>query len=204
MKDPEIRQHFHRKKLRRHHEDQGTLVIDELGLRHGARRADIAVFNGLFLGFEIKSDRDALTRLPLQIADYNAIFDRITVISAEKHLSGVRELVPEWWGITVCTKGSRGAVHFGVQRTPSTNPQVDPLSIARLLWRCEVLAFLQEKGEDARTLRHPRRILYARLVECMKLSEIKQAVKSSLMSRAGWRCPPQPSQCGDLSRPSAK
>lgn len=192
MRDAEIRQSFHRKRLKRYHADRGTLVIDELGLRHGTCRADIAVVNGRLLGFEIKSDRDALSRLPSQISAYNAVFGRITIIAGERHVPGVWEVVPHWWGIVLCTRGRRGGVHFATQRRPSPNPLVDALSVAKLLWRSEVVEILQGKGVDASTLRRPRRILQARLVETMRLSELRETVRSCLVNRKGWRCPQQP------------
>ncbi|WP_128815240.1 hypothetical protein [Vibrio sp. 624788] len=53
--DSEIREAFHKKKLKSQHEDNQTLVIDELGLMHGSNRIDIAVVNGCIHGYEIKS-----------------------------------------------------------------------------------------------------------------------------------------------------
>ena len=189
MKDAEIRQGFHRKKLKRHHADRETLVVDELGLRHGACRADIAVINGRFLGFEIKSDHDVLSRLPSQISAYNAVFDHITIIVGERHSYSVREMVPEWWGITLCTRGVRGGIHFVTWRTPAQNPLVDPLTVAKLLWRSETLMILQARGKEEGMLRQPRRVLYARLVETMDLHELKRKVKACLADRRNWRCP---------------
>jgi hypothetical protein len=46
--------------------DPETIILDELGLRHGAARVDIVVVNGNLIGFELKSDRDDLRRLPKQ------------------------------------------------------------------------------------------------------------------------------------------
>jgi hypothetical protein len=109
MNDALIRENFHRKILRKHHEAPGTLVIDELGLRHGTNRADIAVLNGHFIAYEIKSDEDSLKRIESQITAYNAIFDRATVIVGRRHLEKVERLVPRWWGITAALQGRRRA-----------------------------------------------------------------------------------------------
>ena len=46
MNDEQIRLQFHLKRLRRQHEDSEMVVVDELGLKHGRCRADIAVING--------------------------------------------------------------------------------------------------------------------------------------------------------------
>ena len=94
MNDEQIRQQFHRESLRRHHDDSETVVVDELGLKHGRCRADIAVINGHFTGYEIKSDNDSLRRLPVQIDVYSAVFDRASVIVGEKHACAVKSLIP--------------------------------------------------------------------------------------------------------------
>ncbi len=64
MRDRDVRQALRRKVLRDHIGDSSTLVLDELGLRHGTCRVDIAVVNSLLHGYEIKSDADNLARLP--------------------------------------------------------------------------------------------------------------------------------------------
>lgn len=204
MNDAEIRQSFHRKKLKRYHEDQGTLVIDELGLRHGSCRADIAVINGRLLGFEIKSDRDVLSRLPSQMPAYNAVFDRITIIVGKRHFPTIHDIVPKWWGITLCVRGSRGGVHFVTRRSPSGNRLVDPLSVAQLLWRPEAVEILRARGQDGRVLRRPRRVLYARLAETMSCGELKRTVRSCLIRRRDWPRPRQLSRCGGWSQPTAR
>jgi len=42
MNDHDIRVNIHKKILMRHHKNNNTLVIDELGLKNGDCRADIA------------------------------------------------------------------------------------------------------------------------------------------------------------------
>ncbi len=64
MRDAQVRQAFHRSVLRAANECNDTVVIDELGLKNGIVRADIVVLNGKMIGYEIKTDRDTLKRLP--------------------------------------------------------------------------------------------------------------------------------------------
>jgi len=116
MNDSIIRNNFHRKKLKKYHEDKNTLVIDELGLNHGKNRADIAVVNGLIIGYEIKSSSDTLSRLEEQIKSYNAIFDKVNIIVGSCHLENIQKHLPEWWGIIHAEKGPRGAVKFDLIR----------------------------------------------------------------------------------------
>ncbi len=203
MNDADIRRNFHKKKLRRYHEDLSTLVVDELGLRHGACRADIAVVNGRLLGYEIKSDSDMLLRLPRQVSGYNAVFDRVTIIAAERHISAVRHMVPDWWGITRCIRGSKGGIHFITDRRARPNPDVDLVSIAKLLWKTEVVQILRERGAHVKALRGPRSVLYDRLAESLVSEELKETVRLVLKNRRNWRCQKRLSQHGDLCQPSA-
>ena len=41
-----------------------TIFLEEFALYGGTNRADLAAFNGVSHGYEIKSDRDTLLRLP--------------------------------------------------------------------------------------------------------------------------------------------
>src|SRR5437899_2698377 len=98
MNDRLIRDSFHRQRLHRFHDAPDTLVLNELGLRHGKCRADIAVVNGRLIGYEIKSDEDSLKRLEEQVQIYSAVFDRASVITGTKHLDAVLSQLPKWWG----------------------------------------------------------------------------------------------------------
>jgi hypothetical protein len=99
MKDIHIRTALKSKLLSHYAKDPSTLIVDELGLRHGAARVDVAVINGVIHGFELKSDCDTLKRLPSQIKVYNSVLDRITLVVGNRHLKDSINLVPKWWGI---------------------------------------------------------------------------------------------------------
>src|SRR5438093_602201 len=103
MNDALIRERFHKQRLWRFHASPNTLVVDELGLKHGKCRADIAVINGHLAGYEIKSDEDSLDRLEEQVEVYSAVFDRATVVVGTKHVGSIRSVVPRWWGIVPTT-----------------------------------------------------------------------------------------------------
>ncbi len=189
MNDLLIRQSFHKQMLRRYHSCKNTLVVDELGLKHGKCRADIAVINRYLHGFEIKSDNDSLCRLGNQAEIYSLVFDRATMIVGTRHTATVTALVPEWWGIIVCTQGSRGAVTFKTVRRTKLNKSVDPISVAELLWRDEVADILRDKGMPARILRQKRFVLYEYLNDLLTADELCDTVRDRLKKRKNWRCP---------------
>jgi len=204
MNDRQIREFFHRKRLRRHHADGDTVVVDELGLKHGRRRADIAVVNGHLIGYEIKSDEDSLCRLDEQIKAYGDVFDRATVIVGTKHADAVFSLVPEWWGIIISRPGARGGISFETARPPGLNRAVDPFSVAQLLWSNEATNILAELGVPQKTLRQRRAVLYQLLVEMLRPDELRRRVRECLKNRRNWRCPPPPSPDDGSSPPYTK
>ncbi len=203
MNDLQIRTSFHKKCLRKHHFDSSTIVVDELGLRHGKCRADIAIINGHLIGYEIKSDVDSLRRLDGQIASYNAVFDRVFVIVAERHLNEAIAMLPEWWGIISVTEGQRGAVNFKTVRRPKRNTCVDNYAVAQLLWRNEAREILENLGIHGKQLREKRANLYIRIVSRLDSSELRATIREYLMKRINWRHPSPLSPGDDLFQPSA-
>jgi hypothetical protein len=203
MNDIEIRQNFHKKRLRRQHAQKDTLVIDELGLNHGKCRADIAVVNGQFVGYEIKSNNDSLRRLEEQVKSYNAVFDKVSIIVGDRYIKSIQNYIPEWWGVIVSIKGPRGAVNFNIVREAQTNKNIDPISIAQLLWRNEAAEILFQKKLPPKILRQPRDVLYEQLADLLTTNELRKIVRDYLKKRRNWRCPVSPSQYDGLYQPAA-
>jgi hypothetical protein len=204
MNDTQIRESFHRTKLRRHHASRNTLVVDELGLHHGRCRADIAVVSNRLIGYEIKSDDDSLRRLDEQIGVYGKVFDQATVIVGPKHVSAVYSLVPDWWGIILSSRGPGGEMCFDTVRPPRTNKGIDPLSVAQLLWSKEAARLLMDLGEPERISRERRAVLYERLASLLSPVDLRSEVRKCLKRRRNWRCPESPSASDGSSQPIAK
>ena len=203
MNDTEIRQNFHRKRLRQQHAQKNTLVIDELGLNHGRCRADIAVINGHLVGYEIKSNNDSLRRLKEQIKSYNAVFDKISIVIGDRYINSIQNHIPKWWGVIVSIRGSKGAVNFRLIRKAQENKSVDPVSIAKLLWRDEAIEILRKSKIPNKILRQPRTVLYEYLADILSVNELRKAVRDYFKKRKNWRCPELPSRCDGLYQPVA-
>jgi len=163
-------------------------VISELGLWHGAARIDVAVVNGILHGFEIKSDRDTLARLPEQREAYNSVFDKVTLIVGGKHFIDAFKMIPDWWGIETVHMNEDGSIFFNSIREPQDNQEQHDISIARLLWRREALDLLESIGKADGVRSKPRDAIYTRVVESLELGMLKQHVRSVLQSpRQNWR-----------------
>jgi hypothetical protein len=155
-------------------------AVEELWVPRSHERADLAVLGRTMDGFEIKTDRDTLRRLPRQIAAYGRLFDRCTVVIADKHCEKATELVPAWWGVTAIAVN--GCVSFKTLRKPRQNPGPDPDTLVRLLWRDEVIMALRELGAEPDPKAH-RTSLWSELLTTTTLSQLRRAVRGALISR---------------------
>ena len=136
-----------------HQEHSGspsTIFFEEFALYGGTNRADLAALNGISHGYEIKSDRDTLLRLPQQVKAYNAVFERATLVSANRHLSSARSIIPAWWGIVCVECRPLSGIYLKRIRESRPNPSPDSEAIAALLWRPEALHLSFEPGVGCR------------------------------------------------------
>lgn len=187
MNDHQLRHALKIKVLARHAKDPNTRIVEELGLRHGAARIDVAVVNGIIHGFELKSEKDNLKRLPHQVTIYNSVLDKVTLVVASRHADEAMKLVPHWWGIKIATVGSRGGFEFSNVRKARNNPSLDLLSVSKLLWRNEALTLLEELGEAAIMRNRPRALIYAHLAAIADSAVIRERVRYQLKFRTDWR-----------------
>jgi hypothetical protein len=86
MNDAQIRIATKQALFAQHLGEPDTVIFEELGVQHGLSRIDLAVVNGELHGFEFKSDKDTLARLPEQAESYGRVFDRVTLVVGESHL----------------------------------------------------------------------------------------------------------------------
>lgn len=187
MNDQQLRCAVKQKILSHYADDPDTRIFDELGIRHGAARIDIAVVNGIIHGFELKSERDTLKRLPRQVQMYNSVLDRVTLVVASRHANEASRLVPEWWGIKIAEMTPDGFLDVSDSRAAYDNPSLNILSVSKLLWRKEALTLLDEFGEAVRLRYKPRAIVYARLAEVADLDTVRERVRRQLKGRQTWR-----------------
>jgi hypothetical protein len=175
-----------------HAEEPATVVLDELGLRRRAGRADVVVVNGVLHGYEIKSDRDSLRRLARQTLLYGEIFDQVTLVVGPRYALRVLDLVPCWWGVLEIAAADTDA-KFAVRREGTLNPSRSPRALVELLWRDASLALLNARGASRGYRSRPRREIWDRICELFSLDEISAAVRSALTARPARGSGPLPS-----------
>jgi hypothetical protein len=193
--DADIRSALHAQRLRRAKSHPNTLVIDELGLAHARSRIDVAVISGCIHGYEIKSAKDNLDRFATQIDIYRQTLQKLTLVAAPKHVASIMRHAPGWCGVIAAEQGPRGGVSFHVLRDSAANPDIDPVMMAHLLWRDEVIELLGQAGYAPKDLRRPRRQLYEILCEAMTLREITASIRAFMTQRQTWRDRPARASC---------
>lgn len=168
-----------------------TVLIEELGICRGQARIDLAVVNGLLHGYEIKSDRDNLSRLATQSQVYNKVLDRATLVVSERHLTTALRTIPKWWSVILIIVNPTGT-EFRVLRRGRKNPSRDPRALVELLWYEKSIALLAERNAVRGIIGKPRRVLWDRICERFEVEEIAIAVRAQLKARSATRDPQPP------------
>lgn len=187
MRDPQIREAL-RSYLRGYHSrEPGTRIVEELCVRRGHSRVDMAVISDQLHGYEIKSRHDTLKRLQRQFDDYRAVFDTVTFVIGVKHLGNVLQEIPSWCAVMLASPFA-GEVSLEPFRSGQPNLHREPYALAQLLWREEALEILTRRGHVRGVKSKPRRALWQRLADRLALDDLASEVRGALAKRsADWR-----------------
>lgn len=165
--------------------DADCVLVEELGVEHGAARIDVAAIGASLHGFEIKAASDSLRRLDRQIMYYEKLVDFAYLVLTEKHATSITQTLPTHWGVILAyCNGSR--IQFSLVRHAARNPNRDAESMARLLWRNEALATLVALGLDRGLRRKSARILHQQLASAIELKALSTLVLDRIRQRASW------------------
>lgn len=126
-------------------DDPDAVVLHELPLSRGERRADLAHVNGILAGFEIKSSRDSLARMSAQAEAYAEVFERMTAVIASCHLRSLKNHIPQNWGILVADQGATRLTFREVRKSRRNTGQKNR-ALVRLLWKEECARILRASG----------------------------------------------------------
>lgn len=181
--DTSIRLALRLRLLLKHADEADTVVIEELGLCRGQVRVDVAVVNGLLHGYEIKSDRDCLRRLGVQVEVYGKVLDQATLVVGDRHMLEALAIVPAWWGVLYVHPTATG-LRFKTVRRARKNPRRDPRALVELLWLDDAIALLEERNAVRSVRGKPRRIVWDRVCDHFGIDEIAAAVRAKLKARA--------------------
>ena len=185
MRDRDVRAAVRKRLEAEHFGDPDTLIVDEMGVWSGTVRIDLAVINGEICGYELKSDRDTLARLPLQADIYSRVFDRVVLVVGERHVKKARLIIPRWWGVTIA-RVRGGEITLVDDRKPKVNPSREPYIVAELLTKDEAISVLAQHGLAGGWRNKRVRAIHERLATEIPLDRLSDCVRSLLRARQNW------------------
>ena len=131
--------------------------------RAGACKADLAILNGTATVYEIKSERDTLSRLANQVDNYKKVFAKVYVIASENHIRGILETVPEDVGVMGLSRRHRiTTVRDAVDRPD----RICTATVFESLRSAEACAILKDLGVTIPDV--PNTLLHAEMRECFR------------------------------------
>ncbi|WP_417500151.1 sce7726 family protein [Methylophaga sp.] len=161
--------------------EHSPLFLEELRMNGGEVRADLVRIGDMHC-FEIKSEADSLARLVSQGSRYSRAFDRVTLVTAKKHLEKALPMLPTWWGIIVIPENT--GKPFKHIRKAQPNKGHEASVLASLLNRDEALNVLTESGITKGVKSKSLYTIQAMIAETLPLDQLKKSVQDSLISRA--------------------
>jgi hypothetical protein len=160
--------------------------VEELGICEHSARVDLAVLGSSFHGYEIKGETDSLSRLNAQLEFYSQVFDRVTLVIAEKFLSPLHKKLPRWCGIVVATRSSSAEIELEERRDPIPHRHVMSSSLVQLLWRDEALDILIRLGKSLDLRRKSRAVLWQELVDSLTVEQLRAEIVCAMLKRNDW------------------
>lgn len=185
MRDRDVRNAARQMLMAEYAHDSNTRIIEEMGIWSGSVRIDIAVINGQLCGYELKSDSDNLSRLPVQADLYSQVFDKLILVVGAKHAEKAQSHIPEWWGIMVATQELE-RIDLCFLRAAGKNPSPNPYLVAQLLWRDEAIYILDSLGLAKGWRSKPVKALHERLANELPFDDLTLYVRESLKKRQNW------------------
>lgn len=122
--------------------------------RAGSCKADLVILNGTATVYEIKSERDSLTRLANQVENYKRVFAKVNVIASEGHVEGVLATVPADVGVMCLSKHYRISTLREAINCPE---RICPVTVFESLRTAEAAAILKVIGVTVPQVPNTRR-----------------------------------------------
>jgi len=132
----------HRVLLGKHNLKTACMLTE---FRAGECKADVSILNGTTTVFEIKSERDSLTRLDCQIRNYKRVFASVVVIVGENHVASVLRATSKDIGVLSLSR----RYQISTEREPIDCPhRICPGTVLESLRVTEAKAMLARLGHD--------------------------------------------------------
>lgn len=161
-------------------------MIDELEVRGGSARIDIAFVGENLIGVEIKSPKDNLSRLERQSSHYAPYFDYLVLVVASRMVDSALKILPEHWGI-IETVSKDSTMTFRQLRRPELNPERNSCDLLRFLWKDELLTLLGKGDCDPKRIKTSKISLRKQIIATLDPDSIRSSCIKVLTNRSNWR-----------------
>lgn len=154
--------------------------LEEVRLHGGEVRADLVHVEQMHC-FEIKSEADSLGRLITQGSRYTLVFDRVTLVLAERHVAKATGMLPPWWGVLMLDAATGQFVSL---REAGVNVSHRADSLASVLTKDEALHILEDAGAVRGWRSKSLYLIQQQIAQKFPMDELKQHLRSALLARA--------------------
>ncbi|MBB5191192.1 hypothetical protein HNQ50_001915 [Silvimonas terrae] len=137
-----------------------AVLINEMVVANWSRRVDLAVANGKLHAFEIKSDVDTLRRLDGQLATYLQTFDKVTVVTTEKHATQIASMIPNNVELWVAS-ASNQKISLKVVKRGRTDKVSGHDALCSHLTKAEIFTLLKKNGISSKLYQKKESLIQA-------------------------------------------
>ena len=144
-------------------------LLSEVRINNGLAIADlVSIGNKTSHCYEIKSDRDKITRVLEQSKSYDIVFNKISLITTYNNYEKALDIIPSYWGIILVSNLPKNRVYY--YRKASISPCFSKQNALYTLWRDELLNILLKKNIVEKSVNRASR---SKLIDtlCNKLSD---------------------------------
>jgi len=120
-------------------------LLNEVRINNGLAIADlVSIGDKTSHCYEIKSDRDKISRTLEQAKSYDIVFKKISLITTYNLYKKAIDVIPPYWGIVIVNNTPKNTVYY--YRKASISPYFSKQDALYTLWRDELLNILLAKN----------------------------------------------------------
>jgi hypothetical protein len=169
----------------KHHEKRypKSRLLNEVRINNGLAIADlVSVGINTTHCYEIKSDKDKISRVIEQSKSYDLVFNRISLITTSTHYEKAINIIPPYWGIIIVSNTPKNKVNY--YRKADISPLFSKQIALYTLWREELLNIVLKKNLIEKSLNKASRSkLIDTLCDNLSKTEICKYMNFFLLNR---------------------
>jgi len=131
-------------------------LLNEVRINNGLAIADlVSVGIKSTHCYEIKSDKDKITRVLEQSKSYDLVFNKISLITTYAQYEKAQKIIPYYWGIIIVCNSPKNKVHYF--RKAENSPLFSKQKALFTLWRDELLNIMLIKNITEKSINRASR-----------------------------------------------